>query len=136
MSLLIHHLLTVSLARILMSTIQNLGICPCPRCTTLKSKAHLIGMKGDRKARIALTRIDDDKRRGLVSAAQKAIYQGNFDVDSAPVERLLKPQSLVPTTVRNSLLSEYTFSSSSFFTECVFQSTLLPRFQFFPVICG
>jgi hypothetical protein len=35
----------------------------------------------------------------LISAARKAIYQQNFDVNSAAVERMLKPQSLVPTAV-------------------------------------
>jgi hypothetical protein len=32
------------------------------------------------------------------------IYESNFDVDSVVVERMLKPQSLVPTLVRIKLL--------------------------------
>jgi len=89
-----------------MATIRNKGYCPCPRCTIPLSKVHLIGTKSDRKARAALVRVDDDRHRNLISAARKAIYQQNYDVDSAAVERMLKPQSLVPTSVSDEPLHE------------------------------
>ena len=85
--------------RILMATIRNMGLCPCPRCTIPLSKVHLLGTKSDRKARTVLARLDNQQRKNLVSASREAIYGQNFDIDSAAVERMLKPQSLVPTSV-------------------------------------
>jgi hypothetical protein len=82
-----------------MTLIRHLGKCPCPRCTIPLAKAHLLGMKSDRNARITKTRFDDQRRRDLISTARKAIYEQKFDVGSAAVERLLKPESLVPTSV-------------------------------------
>ena len=58
-------------------------------------------MKSDRNARNTLACVDDHQRRWSVSEAQKAIYQQNFDIDSTAMESLLKPQSLVPNSVRN-----------------------------------
>jgi negative regulator of replication initiation len=60
-------------------------------------------------------RVDDLQRRDLVSAARELIHQKNFDTDSAAVERLLKVQSLVPTSVSNhvwSKLSSLTFPTA------------------------
>src|ERR1700722_20155415 len=91
--------------RILMATIRNLGLCPCPRCTTLLSQVHLLGTKSSRQARTSLARLDDPQRRNLLSAAREAIYKQNYDIDSAAVERMLKPSSLVPTSVRYRILS-------------------------------
>jgi hypothetical protein len=86
--------------RILMACIRSMGECPCPRCITPKSMVHWIGTEKDRHNRIKLARVDDLPHRFKISQARNAIYQGNyFAIDSAPVERLLKPQSLVPTTV-------------------------------------
>jgi hypothetical protein len=56
-------------------------------------------MKSDRNARIAQARVDDRHRRDLISTARRAIYEQNFDIDSAAVERIMKPESLVPTSV-------------------------------------
>jgi Zn-finger nucleic acid-binding protein len=82
-----------------MSCIRNMGMCLCPRCTTPKSMVHLLGMKRDRSARNKLVRVDNHELQHLISSARRAIYERNFDVDSAPVERMMKPQSLVPTVV-------------------------------------
>lgn len=93
-----------------MTGIRNLGGCPCPRCKIPLSDVHLVGTKRDRKKRLALARHDDDPRQYAVRTARASIYHSNpkdcLAVDSAHVERLLKPQSLVPTSVR------YIFSSS------------------------
>jgi hypothetical protein len=56
-------------------------------------------MPQDMTRRISLARTDDLGRRGKVSTARKLIYEKNYAVDSAAVERLLKPQSLVPASV-------------------------------------
>jgi hypothetical protein len=60
----------------------------------------MVGTKRDRHNRIKLARVDDERCRFMVTQARNAIYQKNYAVDSAPVERILKPQSLVPTSVR------------------------------------
>ena len=65
------------------------------------SKVHQVGMKSNRKARCTLVRVDDDRYKHLISTTRSAIYERNFDVDSAAVEHMLKPQSLVPTSVSN-----------------------------------
>jgi hypothetical protein len=75
------------------------------------TKVHLLGTKNDRKARQKLARSDDQTHQSLISTARKAIYENNFDVDSAMVERMLKPQSLVPTSVCSFLLSSSQYSS-------------------------
>ena len=41
--------------------------------------------------------MDDDKRQFAVSNARQAIYESNFAVNSAYVERQLAAESLVPT---------------------------------------
>jgi hypothetical protein len=64
------------------------------------SKAHLVGTKRDRINRIKLARVDDERRKNLVSRARELIHQKNFATNSAGIERMLKPQSLVPTSVR------------------------------------
>ncbi|KAG6905700.1 hypothetical protein DXG01_001205 [Tephrocybe rancida] len=84
--------------KVLMSTIRQLGGCPCPRCKMPKKKLHLIGTDEDMAFRIQSERRDDDDRRQKVTRARTSIYgSSNFAVDSAPVERELKPESLVPT---------------------------------------
>jgi hypothetical protein len=59
----------------------------------------MVGAVSDRQARQELRRTDDARRREAVSIAREAIYQRNFAVDSAYVERQLKNESLVPSFV-------------------------------------
>jgi len=102
-----------------MASIRNLGNCPCPRCALPLSDVHLVGTTKDRQNRKKLLRTDDHRYRLTVSNARKAILERNYAVNSAVVERLLKPRSLVPTTVRHSSLhlSRKTLIP---FLECVF----------------
>jgi hypothetical protein len=90
--------------RVLMASIRNLGNCPCPRCCLPLSDVHLVGTTKDRRNRKKLLRTDDHRYRLTVSNARKAILERNYAVNSAVVERLLKPRSLVPTAVRHSSL--------------------------------
>lgn len=60
---------------------------------------HLIGTKQDQKQRLALGRADTPSYRAKIANARQLIYGNNLAVDSAAVERLLKPESLVPTEV-------------------------------------
>lgn len=90
-----------------MATIRQLGDLPCPRCKVPLVNARLFGTKQDRKDRERLERPDSRSYRHIVTMARAAILgkdragkDRNYAVDSAYVERLLKPESLVPTLVR------------------------------------
>jgi hypothetical protein len=101
-----------------------MGNCPCPRCKTPLSKVHLVGTKGDRRRRLGLQRSDDHRRQLLVSTARKAIYEENYGVSSARVERLLQAESLVPTTVILLPFLHRLQRSTWPRSECIFRSTL------------
>jgi hypothetical protein len=58
-----------------------------------------MGMVQDLKQRETLARVDDDSRQHKVNSARNIIYNKNYAVDSDSVEKLLKEQSLVPTSV-------------------------------------
>lgn len=85
--------------RILIASIHNIGNCPCPRCLIPLKLVHNVGSTVDMMQRHSMARIDDQERRSLVSAARVHIYEGNLQVNSAVVEKLLQPKSLVPTEV-------------------------------------
>ena len=76
-----------------------MGGCPCPRCLIPKDSTDLVGTKQDKKKREMLARVDDPSRRAKVESARHLIYKQNWAVDSKPVQRLLQPESLVPTEV-------------------------------------
>ncbi len=80
-----------------------MGNCPCPRCLVPKQSIHLLGTQDDRDQRKTLIRVDDSSHRKTISSARKHIYQKQRPVDSVLVQRLLKPQSLVPTNVAHLL---------------------------------
>jgi hypothetical protein len=46
-----------------------------------------------------MAREDNIRRRNLIDAARKVIYEKNFRVNSAGVENMLRDMSLVPTVV-------------------------------------
>jgi hypothetical protein len=51
------------------------------------------------RQRTTLARVDNLQSQSKITAAREMIYGQNWAVDSAPVQRLLKPESLVPTEV-------------------------------------
>ena len=63
------------------------------------SQVHNLGMPRDREQRVTMARVDNAHRQFKVSTARKLIYEKQYLVDSAAVEGLLKPESLVPTAV-------------------------------------
>jgi hypothetical protein len=77
-----------------------MGLCPCPRCLIPKQRIQNLGMALDRKQRSTLQRVNDRGRQIKIAKARSLIYEHNYAVDSAAVEKLLKDQSLVPTLVR------------------------------------
>ncbi|KAG6905065.1 hypothetical protein DXG01_005306 [Tephrocybe rancida] len=81
--------------KVLMASICQLGGCPCPRCKIPKNLLRMMGTDADKQSRIDLERRDDDARRQKITKAQKEIYgKSNLAVDSAAIERELKPESL------------------------------------------
>lgn len=101
-----------------------MGAYPCPRCIMPLTKAHLVGTKRDRKARTRHARVDNHKRRHLIHVARSAIYNGNYCIQSAGVERMLKPQSLVPVYVSHRLLSSVAFVYGWHFIQNAFSDQL------------
>ncbi|TFY53731.1 hypothetical protein EVG20_g9986 [Dentipellis fragilis] len=82
--------------KVLIATIRDMGGCPCPRCLVKKECLGNLGTSKDIE-RIALTRKDDQAFRCKVSDARKLIYKDGYVVNSDAVDKLLKPESLVPT---------------------------------------
>jgi len=90
--------------RVLLATIQEQGLCPCPRCLVLKSKLDQLGHVIDKKNRI------DNARKynaDLVNEARKAIFEQGMPIGGVVVERLLKDTSSVPTAVRPQSTNAY-----------------------------
>lgn len=57
-------------------------------------------MTRDRQQRSTLARVDNEDRKFKIAAARRLIYEKNYAVDSRALEKLLKDESLVPTSVR------------------------------------
>lgn len=83
----------------LLATLRDNGACPCPRCLIQKSDTDGLGTRADREIRTTQQRIDNRTRQDAVKLAKRLIGKG-LGVESSAVERLLKPESLVPTEVR------------------------------------
>jgi hypothetical protein len=83
-----------------MACIKYLGLCACPDCHLLKSKAHLLGSKSDISARERLVRTDSNDRRRRIDLARRLIFSG-VNVTSKKIEDVLGSGSLVPTRVRS-----------------------------------
>ena len=83
--------------RVLLATIQDQGLCPCPCCLVPKSKLDRLGLVTDMNNR-------NDKARkyqaDLVNKARKAIFEQGMPIGGVAVERLLKDTSSVPTAMR------------------------------------
>jgi len=82
--------------RVLLATIRDKGLCPCPRCLVPKSKLDQTGTKRDSNFRLknARTYLLDKVR-----TARDAIYRLGMAISGAVVDRLLKVTSSVPTVV-------------------------------------
>jgi hypothetical protein len=122
--------------RVLLATIRDKGICPCPRCLTPKSQFHRLGFISDFMARLQNIRTYMEQ---AVLSARNLIYMHGIPVKGAKVERLLKQFSLVPTPVSNLVsvtyilftfhsrmpllsgfhLSDLCFSQTSLLTRCM-----------------
>lgn len=85
-----------NIRRVLLATIQDCGLCPCPRCLVPKARLDHLGWAQDMSGHLqnAHTNFAD-----LVSRAWDCIYNSGFAVMSAGVECMLEPFSIVPTMV-------------------------------------
>ena len=83
-------------SRVLLATIRDKGLCPCPRCMIPKSKFLQVGWWNDIKARVSQART---YMQDKVVAARHAIYRLGVPIKGVTVEHLLKDYSLVPTLV-------------------------------------
>jgi hypothetical protein len=86
-----------STIRVLLATVRNRGNCTCPRCTIPRKEFDKLGQHYDLKGRTTQAR---SYLGDLVKRAREAIYKSGHFVTAAGIERMLKPLSLVPTTVR------------------------------------
>jgi hypothetical protein len=85
------------IVRVLLATIRDQGLCPCPRCLVPKSKLDQVGRITDTKNRINKARIYP---ADAVNKAWKMIYDQGIPITGAAIQRLLKNTSTVPTLVR------------------------------------
>ena len=84
----------------LLATIRDKGLCPCPRCLVSKSNLDRLGLRRDVTVRIKQLRT---YVAGKVSHTRRAIYKLAKPLSGSAVENLLKAFSGVPTEVSGSL---------------------------------
>jgi hypothetical protein len=85
-----------SIYRVLIATIKDMGLCPCPRCLTPKSFFNSLGLVRDMKSRITDFRV---YVMAKIVKAREYIYKSGNTVDGAKVEHTLGEGSWVPTIV-------------------------------------
>ncbi|EIW76332.1 hypothetical protein CONPUDRAFT_15727, partial [Coniophora puteana RWD-64-598 SS2] len=97
--------------KVLLATIRDMGLCPCPRCTMPKGKFRNLGTHTDSRTRTVLTRPDNQSFRDKVSRARRMIYRNGYVVNSTAVDDVLKAESYVPTqNAFSHALQEFDFS--------------------------
>jgi hypothetical protein len=107
----IHHptgilVLTRWTCRVLLATIRDKGLCPCPRCLIPKVKIDLMGKARDLAQRISHAR---NILYDVVQTARHFVYQLAIPINGTAVAQLLKPTSSVPTVVRHVCLFRLCF---------------------------
>jgi hypothetical protein len=85
--------------RVLLATVRDKGICPCPRCLVPMTLIHRMGTRADVQMRTDTLRRDNLHRQKLIKRARFLIYNDNKAVNNDEVEELLQPKSFVPTEV-------------------------------------
>ena len=101
--ILLHHLI-LRLVRVLLATIRDQGICPCPCCLVPKSKLDWLRLLSD--TNLCVNKACKYDMNG-VNKAQKAIYKLGKPIGGAHVQWLLKATSAVPISV--SVIYSYNF---------------------------
>lgn len=80
--------------KVLIATIRDNGLCPCPRCLTKKEDFDQMGTPADMEMRSTQRRVDDQTRRVKVREARKTFRRG-YAVGNKYSEESLKPESYV-----------------------------------------
>lgn len=108
-----------SFHRVLLATIRDKGLCPCPRCLVPMAKLDRLGFRRDISIRV-------DKFRTFMASrvrlARRAIYELAKPIGGKAVEDLLKSFSGVPTMV--AIIVIRVDSSSLLFTRMLLSSAL------------
>jgi uncharacterized protein YcbX len=86
--------------RVLIVTIRDFGLWPCPRCLIPKDDISKLGKEEDRRIRQELRRVDTVERQDRVNQARTNLYQNGYALSGDYVDGLLREESLVPTQVR------------------------------------
>ncbi|KAA1473807.1 hypothetical protein DENSPDRAFT_780478, partial [Dentipellis sp. KUC8613] len=80
--------------KVLLATIRDNGLCPCPRCFVKKSNFDEMGWVLDMRRRALHVRVYFANK---IAAARRAIYELGRVVNGTAVDRILKEFSLTPT---------------------------------------
>ncbi|KZT38989.1 hypothetical protein SISSUDRAFT_1128360 [Sistotremastrum suecicum HHB10207 ss-3] len=84
--------------KVLIATIRDKGLCPCPRCLVKKKDIGHLGLPEDLRTRNEDLRKNGAQYRSRVSQSRSAIYSQGKGLTSKAVDDLLKEFSEVPTT--------------------------------------
>ncbi|KAJ3887325.1 hypothetical protein GG344DRAFT_80858, partial [Lentinula edodes] len=79
--------------KVLLATIHERGLCPCPRCLCPKEALDRMGLHQDMKMRDKLRVFLHDK----VKLTREWIYEQGIKIQGSAVQRILKATSSVPT---------------------------------------
>jgi hypothetical protein len=87
------------LHRVLIATICDKKLCPCPRCHISFDDIPNLGTPANKDIRCDTARHDNKLWKTAITKAWNLIYDDGYVVNSNHVEKLLKKFSLVPTQV-------------------------------------
>jgi len=90
-----------ALFRLLLATICDKGLCPCPCCLAPKAKLDHVSQISDTKIQTNQAHKYQDISES-VNKACNAIYKQGVPIGGVYVQQLLKPTSTVPTLVSSS----------------------------------
>jgi hypothetical protein len=108
----------LSFYRVLIATIKDMGVCPCPRCLTPKSFFSFLGLASDMNSRIDNLRV---YVMAKVVEARDYIYGWGNTVDGVKVENALGEGSWVPVLVGEMLSYRFLMSSHHLLAEPIRQ---------------
>jgi hypothetical protein len=86
-----------SINRVLIATIKDMGLCPCPRCLTPKRLFSSLGVARDMRRRVANLQVYVMTN---IVWAREFIYTSGNTVDGAKIDNTLGEGSWVPTLAR------------------------------------
>jgi len=96
----LYAMILTSFDRVLIATIRDKGLYPCPRCLLPKSSFNHLGLLSDLKERLSHAQT---YLRKVICDARRKIYELGKPIKGTAVEGILKDKSLVPTLVRQCL---------------------------------